>query len=187
MFQIRNLVETHRRELAAHLTAEHGKVPSDALGEIARGIENLEFSSGHPEPDQGRVLSEQVSAASTSTRSDSRSASSPGSRRSTSQRWSRCGCSPRRSRAGNTFILKPSEKDPSASIYLAELLAEAGVPDGVFNVVHGDKVAVDRILEHPDIAAVSASSARRRSPATSTRPAPSTASASRRSAARRTT
>ena len=56
---------------------------------------------------------------------------------------------------GNTFILKPSEKDPSASIFLAELLHEAGVPDGVFNVVHGDKVAVDAILEHPDIAAVS--------------------------------
>ena len=56
---------------------------------------------------------------------------------------------------GNTFILKPSEKDPSASIFLAELLAEAGVPDGVFNVVHGDKVAVDAILAHPDIAAVS--------------------------------
>ena len=88
---------------------------------------------------------------------------------------------------GNTFILKPSEKDPSASIFLAELLAEAGVPDGVFNVVHGDKVAVDAILEHPDIAAVSlrrldadrALHLRDRHRAT--------ASASRRSAAPRTT
>ena len=87
---------------------------------------------------------------------------------------------------GNTFVLKPSEKDPSASIWIAELLKEAGLPDGVFNVVHGDKVAVDAVLEHPDVAAVSFVGSTR-SPATSTRPARSTASACRRWVARRTT
>ena len=99
MFRIRNLVEAHRQELAALLTAEHGKVPSDALGEIARGLENLEFACGIPQPAQGRLQRAGLAAASTSTRSASRSASSPASRRSTSRRWSRCGCSRPPSRA----------------------------------------------------------------------------------------
>ena len=152
---IRNLVESHRHELAAHLTAEHGKVPSDALGEIARGIENLEFAMRHPEPAQGRL-------------SASRSRPGVDVYQIRQPLGVVAGITPFNFPAmvpmwmfanaiacGNTFILKPSEKDPSASIFLAELLAEAGVPDGVFNVVHGDKVAVDAILEHPDIAAVS--------------------------------
>ena len=88
---------------------------------------------------------------------------------------------------GNTFVLKPSEKDPSASLLTAELLKEAGLPDGVFNVVHGDKVAVDAILEHPDVAAVSLRRLDRRSRSTSMRRARRRASASRRSAAPRTT
>ena len=91
LFRIRNLVETHRHEIAAFLTAEHGKVPSDALGEIARGLENIEFACGIPNRSR---------PASTSTRSASRSASSPASPRSTSRPWSRCGCSPTRSPAG---------------------------------------------------------------------------------------
>ena len=93
--------------------------------------------------------------ASTCTRSASRSASSPASRRSTSRPWCRCGCSANAIACGNTFVLKPSEKDPSASLLLADLLRQAGLPDGVFNVVQGDKVAVDRLLDHPDIDAVS--------------------------------
>jgi malonate-semialdehyde dehydrogenase (acetylating)/methylmalonate-semialdehyde dehydrogenase len=154
MFRIRNLVESHRRELAAHLTAEHGKVPSDALGEIARGLENLEFATGIPHLLKGG-FSEQVS-----TGVDVYQIRQP--------LGVAAGITPFNFPAmvpmwmfanaiacGNTFILKPSEKDPSAAIYMAELLAEAGVPAGVFNVVQGDKVAVDRILEHPDIAAVS--------------------------------
>ncbi len=154
MFRIRNLVEAHRRELAAFLTAEHGKVPSDALGEIARGIENLEFATGIPNLLKGG-FSEQVS-----TGIDVYNIRQP--------LGVAAGITPFNFPAmvpmwmfanaiacGNTFVLKPSEKDPSASIYLGELLREAGVPDGVFNVVQGDKVAVDRILEHPDIAAVS--------------------------------
>jgi len=154
MFRIRNLVEAHRHELAAHLTAEHGKVPSDALGEIARGLENLEFACSLPTLLKGG-FTEQAS-----TGVDVYQIRQP--------LGVVAGITPFNFPAmvpmwmfataiatGNTFILKPSEKDPSASNYLAELLKEAGAPAGVFNVVHGDKVAVDAILEHPDIAAVS--------------------------------
>ena len=99
LFRIRNLVDQHRKEIAAFLTAEHGKVPSDALGEVARGLENLEFATGIPHLMKGGY-SEQVSAAaSTSTSSASRSASSRASRRSTSRRWCPCGCSATPSRA----------------------------------------------------------------------------------------
>jgi len=154
MFKIRNLVEANRKEIAAHLTAEHGKVPSDALGEIARGIENLEFACGIPSLLKGG-FSEQVSGG-----VDVYQIRQP--------LGVVAGITPFNFPAmvpmwmfataiatGNTFILKPSEKDPSAANLLAELLAEAGVPDGVFNVIHGDKVAVDAILADPDIAAVS--------------------------------
>ncbi|MFL5709287.1 MAG: CoA-acylating methylmalonate-semialdehyde dehydrogenase [Chloroflexota bacterium] len=154
MFRIRNLVEAHRTDIAALLTAEHGKVPSDALGEIARGLENLEFACGIASLLKGG-FSEQASGG-----VDVYQIRQP--------LGVVAGITPFNFPAmvpmwmfgtaiasGNTFILKPSEKDPSAANYLADLLAEAGVPDGVFNVVHGDKVAVDAILEHPDIAAVS--------------------------------
>ena len=154
MFRIRNLVDERRHALAALLTAEHGKVPADALGEIARGIENLEFACGIPNLLKGG-FSEQAS-----TGVDVYQIRQP--------LGVVAGITPFNFPAmvpmwmfgtaiasGNTFVLKPSEKDPSASIFIAELLKEAGLPDGVFNVVHGDKVAVDRILEHPDIAAVS--------------------------------
>ena len=154
MFRIRNLVEAHRTDIAALLTAEHGKVPSDALGEIARGLENLEFACGIASLLKGG-FSEQASGG-----VDVYQIRQP--------LGVVAGITPFNFPAmvpmwmfataiatGNAFILKPSEKDPSAANYLAELLAEAGVPAGVFNVVHGDKVAVDAILEHPDIAAVS--------------------------------
>ncbi|MEX1168731.1 MAG: CoA-acylating methylmalonate-semialdehyde dehydrogenase, partial [Chloroflexota bacterium] len=154
MFKIRNLVEAHRHELAHHLTVEHGKVPSDALGEIARGLENLEFACSIPNLLKGG-FTEQAS-----TGVDVFQIRQP--------LGVVAGITPFNFPAmvpmwmfataiavGNTFILKPSEKDPSAANFLAGLLADAGVPDGVFNVVHGDKVAVDAILEHPDVAAVS--------------------------------
>jgi malonate-semialdehyde dehydrogenase (acetylating)/methylmalonate-semialdehyde dehydrogenase len=154
MFRIRNLVETHRREIAAHLTAEHGKVPSDALGEVARGLENLEFACGiahllkgsHSEQASGGVDVYQIRQPLGVV-----AGITPFNFPAMVPMWmfaNAIAC-------GNTFILKPSEKDPSASLYIAELLKEAGVPDGVFSVVNGDKVAVDRILEHPHIAAVS--------------------------------
>ena len=168
------------------LVAEHGKVLSDALGEVARGLEVIEFACGIPTLIKGE-FTEQAS-----TGIDVYSIRQP--------LGVVAGITPFNFPAmvpmwmwapalacGNTFVLKPSEKDPSASLWTAELLKEAGVPDGVFNVVHGDKVAVDALLEHHGREPRSPSSARRRSPATSTRPARGTASACRRSAGRRTT
>jgi len=154
MYRIRNLVEQHREEIAAHLTREHGKVRADALGEVARGLENLEFATGIPHLLKGG-FSEQVSSGIDVYQIRQPlgvvAGITPFNFPAMVPMWmfaNAIAC-------GNTFVLKPSEKDPSASVYLGELLKEAGVPDGVFNVVHGDKVAVDRILEHPDIAAVS--------------------------------
>jgi len=154
MFRIYQLVDEHRDDLARLLTAEHGKVLSDAHGEVQRGIEVIEYVCGIPTLLKGS-FSEQAS-----TGIDVYSIRQP--------LGVVAGITPFNFPAmvpmwmwapalacGNTFVLKPSEKDPSASVLTAELLKEAGVPDGVFNVVHGDKVAVDRILEHPDIAAVS--------------------------------
>jgi malonate-semialdehyde dehydrogenase (acetylating)/methylmalonate-semialdehyde dehydrogenase len=154
LFRIRNLVDQHRADIAAHLTAEHGKVPSDALGEVARGLENLEFATGIPHLLKGG-FSEQVSSGVDVYQIRQPlgvvAGITPFNFPAMVPMWmygNAIAC-------GNTFVLKPSEKDPSASIYVAELLKEAGLPDGVFNVVHGDKVAVDAILEHPTIRAVS--------------------------------
>jgi malonate-semialdehyde dehydrogenase (acetylating) / methylmalonate-semialdehyde dehydrogenase len=154
MFNIRELVHERREEAARILTSEHGKVLSDALGEVTRGLEVIEFACGIPTLLKGD-FSEQAS-----TGIDVYSIRQP--------LGVVAGITPFNFPAmvpmwmwapaiacGNTFVLKPSEKDPSASIWTAELLKEAGLPDGVFNVVHGDKVAVDRVLEHPDIVAVS--------------------------------
>ena len=154
MFSIRELVHERRADIAALLTAEHGKVPSDALGEVTRGLEVIEYACGIPTLVKGG-FSEQVSSG-----VDVYSIRQP--------LGVVAGITPFNFPAmvpmwmwapalacGNCFILKPSEKDPSASLLVAELLKEAGVPDGVFNVVMGDKVAVDGLLEHPDIAAVS--------------------------------
>jgi malonate-semialdehyde dehydrogenase (acetylating)/methylmalonate-semialdehyde dehydrogenase len=154
MFRIRNLVDQQRKEIAGLLTAEHGKVPSDALGEVARGLENLEFACGIPNLMKGGY-SEQVSGGIDVYQIRQPlgvvAGITPFNFPAMVPMWmfgNAIAC-------GNTFILKPSEKDPSASIFIAQLLAEAGLPEGVFNVVHGDKVAVDRILEHPEIKAVS--------------------------------
>jgi malonate-semialdehyde dehydrogenase (acetylating)/methylmalonate-semialdehyde dehydrogenase len=154
LFRIRNLVDQHREEIAAHLTREHGKVRTDALGEVARGLENIEFATGIPHLLKGG-FSEQVSAGIDVYQIRQPlgvvAGITPFNFPAMVPMWmfaNAIAC-------GNTFILKPSEKDPSASVYLGELMKEAGLPDGVFNVVHGDKVAVDAILEHPDIVAVS--------------------------------
>ncbi len=154
MFRVRNLVETHKNDIGAFITAEHGKVPSDAQGEVARGLENIEFACGVPHLMKGG-FSEQASTGVDVYQIRQPlgvvAGITPFNFPAMVPMWmfaNAIAC-------GNTFVLKPSEKDPSASIFLAGLLAEAGVPDGVFNVVNGDKVAVDRILEHPGIAAVS--------------------------------
>jgi len=153
-FRIRGLMYEHREDIARFLTLEHGKVLSDALGEVARGLEVIDHACGIPTLLQGR-FSEQAS-----TGIDVYSIRQP---------LGVCaGITPFNFPAmvpmwmwapalacGNTFVLKPSEKDPSASLFVAELLQEAGVPDGVFNVVMGDKVAVDSLLEHPDVAGIS--------------------------------
>jgi malonate-semialdehyde dehydrogenase (acetylating)/methylmalonate-semialdehyde dehydrogenase len=154
LFKIRQLVDEHRADIAAHITAEHGKVPSDALGEVARGLENLEFATGIPHLLKGG-FSEQVSSGVDVYQIRQPlgvvAGITPFNFPAMVPLWmfaNAIAC-------GNTFILKPSEKDPSTGLYLAQLLQEAGLPDGVFNVINGDRVAVDRILEHPDIAAVS--------------------------------
>src|ERR1700758_2584460 len=153
-FRIRELLHARRDEVAEILVREHGKVFSDALGEVTRGLEVVEYCCGIPSLVKGEH-SEQAS-----TGIDVYSIRQP--------LGVVAGITPFNFPAmvpmwmwapaiacGNTFVLKPSEKDPSASIWTAELLKEAGLPDGVFNVVHGDKVAVDAVLQHPEIAAVS--------------------------------
>jgi malonate-semialdehyde dehydrogenase (acetylating) / methylmalonate-semialdehyde dehydrogenase len=153
-FRIRELVHDHSEDLARLLTLEHGKVLSDAKGEVARGLEVIEFCCGIPELTKGGY-SEQAS-----TGIDVYSIRQPLGVVGGITPFNFPAMVPMWMWApaiacGNTFVLKPSEKDPSASMYTAELLKEAGLPDGVFNVVHGDKVAVDAVLEHPEIAAVS--------------------------------
>jgi malonate-semialdehyde dehydrogenase (acetylating) / methylmalonate-semialdehyde dehydrogenase len=154
LFRIRQLFDEHRRDLAALLTAQHGKVTSDALGEVARGLENIEFACGVPNLLKGS-FSEQVSTGvdvfSIRQPLGVVAGITPFNFPAMVPMWmfaNAIAC-------GNTFVLKPSEKDPGASMLMAELLKESGLPDGVFNVIHGDKAAVDRILEHPDIKAVS--------------------------------
>ena len=153
-FRIYQLLDEHREDLARLLTAEHGKVLSDALGEVQRGIEVIEYVCGIPELLKGD-FSEQASSGidvfSIRQPLGVVAGITPFNFPAMVPMWMwapAIAC-------GNTFILKPSEKDPSASILTAELLKEAGLPDGVFNVVQGDKIAVDAILQHPGIAAVS--------------------------------
>jgi len=185
LFAFRQLVEKHKHELAAILTREHGKVAADALGEVNRGLEVVEFACGLPQLVKGE-FSENVS-----TDVDSYSIRqplgvvagiTPFKFPAMVQMW----MYPIAIACGNCFILKPSEKDPSVANFSAQLLAEAGLPDGVFNVVHGDRVAVDAILAHSGIAAVSFVGSTPM-PATSTRRQRRTASACRRWAGPRTT
>ncbi len=154
MFTIRELVHGRRDEIAELLTAEHGKTLNDARGEVTRGLEVIEFCCGIPHLLKGS-MSEQVS-----TGIDAYSIRQPLGVVAAITPFNFPAMVPMWMWAvalacGNTFVLKPSEKDPSVSMHTAELLREAGVPDGVFNVVNGDKVAVDALLEHPDVAAVS--------------------------------
>ena len=154
MFHMRELVDANRKEIASLISKEHGKVLGDALGEVARGLENIEFACGIPNLLKGGY-SEQASGG-----VDVYSIRQPLGVVAGITPFNFPGMVPMWMFAnalacGNTFVLKPSEKDPSASMFIAELLKQAGLPDGTFNVVHGDKVAVDRLLEHPDVQAVS--------------------------------
>jgi malonate-semialdehyde dehydrogenase (acetylating)/methylmalonate-semialdehyde dehydrogenase len=154
MFAFRNLLEAHTDELARIIAAEHGKVVEDAKGEVIRGLEVVEFVCGLPHLLKGE-FSDQVS-----TGVDAHSFRQPlgvcaGITPFNFPAMVPLWMHPVAIAAGNTFVLKPSERDPSASNLVAELYAEAGLPDGVFNVVHGDKVAVDALLDHPGVDAVS--------------------------------
>jgi len=154
LFAFRELLERRKKDIAAILTREHGKVLSDALGEVNRGLEVVEFACGLPQLVKGE-FSENVS-----TEVDSYSMRQPlgvvaGITPFNFPAMVPMWMYPLAIACGNAFILKPSEKDPSASNFCAELFAEAGLPPGVLNVVHGDKVAVDAILAHPGIQAVS--------------------------------
>ncbi len=154
LFSIREVLDAHRQDIAAAITAQHGKVLSDAMGEVARGLENVEFACGIPEHLKGD-FSEQAS-----TGIDVYSIRQP--------LGVVVGITPFNFPAmvpmwmlanaiacGNTFVLKPSEKDPSTAMLIADLMHDAGLPDGVFNVVNGDKVAVDTLLAHPAVQAIS--------------------------------
>jgi len=154
LFAFRALLDAARDEIAEIISAEHGKTKPDARGEVQRGLETVEFACGIPQLLKGEA-SQQVS-----TGVDLMSVREP---------LGVVGCitpfnfpamvplwmTPIAIACGNAVVLKPSEKDPSASNRLAELFREAGLPDGVFNVVHGDRVAVERLIEHPDVAALS--------------------------------
>ncbi|HVV18964.1 MAG TPA: CoA-acylating methylmalonate-semialdehyde dehydrogenase [Pseudonocardiaceae bacterium] len=154
LFAFRELLNQRKGDLAAIVTAEHGKVLSDAEGEVQRALESVEFACGIPQLLKGEY------SENASTRVDVYSIRqplgvvgiiSPFNFPAMVPLW----FAPNAIACGNTVILKPSEKDPSAANFVAELWAEAGLPAGVFNVVHGDKVAVDRILDHPTVKAVS--------------------------------
>ena len=154
LFAFRQLLHERTDELAAIVTAEHGKVLSDAAGEIARGLENVEFAAGVPALLKGG-FSEQVSTGvdvySIRQPLGVVAGITPFNFPVMVPLWMCAGAIA----CGNAFILKPSEKDPSASLFLAQMWKDAGLPDGVFSVVQGDKEAVDALLAHPDVAAVS--------------------------------
>jgi len=154
MFRLKNLIEEHRDELAALLTSEHGKVRDDALGEVTRGLEVVEFACGAPQLLKGEFsdsVGVGVDAYSFRQPLGVVAGITPFNFPAMVPLW----MIPMALVCGNTFVLKPSERDPGASMLLAELIRQAGVPDGVFNVVHGDREAVDAILAHEDIQAIS--------------------------------
>ena len=154
MFKFRDLVDTNRRRIAELLTSEHGKTLPDALGEVARGLENVEFACGIPNLLKGG-FSEQASRGIDVYQLHQPLGVVAGITPFNFPAMVPLWMFPNAIACGNAFILKPSEKDPSVSLFLAELMKQAGVPDGVFNVLQGDKVAVDRLLDHPDVKAIS--------------------------------
>src|SRR5579872_1132045 len=154
LFKVRELVDANRRRIADIITLEHGKTTADALGEVARGLENIEFACGVPHLLKGGY-SEQASRGIDVYQIRQPlgvvAAITPFNFPAMVPMWmfaNAIAC-------GNTFVLKPSERDPSVTLLLAGLLKTAGVPDGVFNVVQGDRIAVERLLEHPDVQAIS--------------------------------
>ncbi|MFM7623963.1 MAG: CoA-acylating methylmalonate-semialdehyde dehydrogenase [Actinomycetota bacterium] len=154
LFSFREILNSRKEELAHAITSEHGKVFSDALGEVTRGLEVVEFACGIPHLLKGGFsegVSTGIDVYSIRQPLGVVAIISPFNFPAMVPMW----FFPIAIATGNTVVLKPSEKDPTPSLLIAKYWKEAGLPDGVFNVVHGDKVAVDAILEHPDIASVS--------------------------------
>ncbi|MFC0402471.1 CoA-acylating methylmalonate-semialdehyde dehydrogenase [Paraburkholderia rhizosphaerae] len=154
LFKFKELLDKHHDELAEIITREHGKVFSDAKGEVTRGIEVVEFACGIPNLLK-TDFTDQIGGGIDNWNLRQPLGVVAGITPFNFPMMVPCWMFPVAIACGNTFVLKPSERDPSASIRLAELMKEAGLPDGVFNVVHGDKVAVDALLVHPDVSAVS--------------------------------
>jgi malonate-semialdehyde dehydrogenase (acetylating)/methylmalonate-semialdehyde dehydrogenase len=154
MFAFRQLLDANVDALARIVSSEHGKVLEDAKGEVLRGLEVVEFACGIPQLLKGEYsdqVSSTVDAFSFRQPLGVCAGITPFNFPAMVPMWMH----PVAIACGNAFVLKPSERDPSASNLVAELYAEAGLPAGVFNVVHGDKVAVDALLDHPDVAAIS--------------------------------
>ena len=154
MFAFRNLVVENAEEIANRLTAEHGKVHGDARGEVARAIDNIEFACGLAEQLKGshnEAASTGIDVYTVRRPLGVVAGITPFNFPAMVPMW----MAPNAIACGNTFVLKPSERDPSAPIFIAELFQQAGFPPGVLNLVNGDKVAVDRLLEHPDVKAAS--------------------------------
>jgi malonate-semialdehyde dehydrogenase (acetylating)/methylmalonate-semialdehyde dehydrogenase len=154
MFRFRELVDANRKEIAALVSAEHGKTMADAAGEVARGLENVEFATGAPHLLKGGYSEHAATGVDVySIRQPLGVVAgiTPFNFPAMVPMWMFCNALV----AGNTFILKPSEKDPSVSLLLADLLRQAGLPAGAFNVVQGDREAVEALLAHPDVQAVS--------------------------------
>jgi len=154
LFRFRELVSRHQDDIAKLLTLEHGKVLDDARGEVSRGLENIEYACGAGELLKGdftEQASRGIDVYSIRQPLGVVAGITPFNFPAMVPMW----MYPIAIACGNTFVLKPSEKDPSAPLFTMELLQQAGLPQGVVNLIHGDKTAVDRLLEHPDIAAVS--------------------------------
>jgi malonate-semialdehyde dehydrogenase (acetylating)/methylmalonate-semialdehyde dehydrogenase len=154
LFKFKELLDAHADELAEIITREHGKVLSDAKGEVTRGIEVVEFACAAPQLLKGQY-SEQIGGGIDNWSMRQPLGVAAGITPFNFPMMVPCWMFPVALACGNTFVLKPSERDPSCAVRLAELLKEAGLPDGVFNVVHGDKEAVDALLEHPEVDAIS--------------------------------
>lgn len=154
MFRFKELLETHAGDLAKIITSEHGKVLSDARGEVTRGLEVVEFACGIPHLLKGEHsmnVGRDVDSWSEYAPLGVVAGITPFNFPAMVPLW----MFPVALACGNTFVLKPSERDPSAALFMADLLKRAGLPDGVFNVVHGDKVAVDALLDDPRVQALS--------------------------------
>jgi malonate-semialdehyde dehydrogenase (acetylating)/methylmalonate-semialdehyde dehydrogenase len=154
MFKFRDLIEKHHDDLAATITREHGKIFSDAKGEVTRGLDVIEFACGIPQLLKSQ-FSDNIGGGIDNWNLRQPLGVTVGITPFNFPFMVPMWMAPLAIACGNTFILKPSERDPSSALFIADLLRQAGLPDGVFNVVQGDKMAVDALLHHPDVKAIS--------------------------------